>query len=82
MITKRDFIMKFDTILKIFTGHLMGTELRTAIKFGNVGGGYTFENIMQYHKKLGHPLIELTRKTAKMNNVKLIGLIEKCDSCI
>ena len=53
----------------------MAAKMEVDNDYGLVGGGYTFENVMEYHKKLGHPLIEATRKTAEANHIKLTGKV-------
>jgi hypothetical protein len=67
----------FDEILKMGLGHLMAAKMEVDNNYGLVGGEYT-----EYHKKLGHPLIEAIRKTAAANHIKLTGKVEKCESCI
>ena len=82
VIYKDDDEINFDQIIKMGNGHLMGAKLYLDVEVGMIGGGYKFENVMDYHKKLGHPSIEITKKTAAMNNIKLIGKVEKCENCI
>jgi gag-polypeptide of LTR copia-type/Zinc knuckle len=57
IISKGKMEIDFDQILKMGKGHLMAAKMEVDNDYGLVGGGYTFENIMEYHKKLGHPSI-------------------------
>jgi hypothetical protein len=82
IISKGKMEIDFDQILKMGKGHLMAAKMEVDNDYGLVGGGYTFENIVEYHKKLGHPSIEATRKTAAENQIKLTGKVEKCENCI
>jgi hypothetical protein len=72
----------FDEIQKMGKGHLMAAKMEVDNNYSLVGGGYTFKNVMDYHKKLGHPSIKGTRKAAKANDIKLTGKVKKCKSCI
>jgi hypothetical protein len=82
IVSKGKMEIDFDQILKMGKGNLMAAKMEVDNDYGLVGGGYNFENIMEYHKKLAHPLIDSTRKTAAANQIKLIGEVEKCKNCI
>ena len=47
-------------------GHLMGGRMKKEVEFGLIGGGYTFQNIIKFHKKLGNPSIEVTKRQHRL----------------
>ena len=86
-IKKNNMTLKFDQKIISGNGHLMGCKIepedvkeqlfeRTAMAKNS-----TKVNINTFHKMLGHPSEDITKKTAKDLGYELDGTMQDCDDC-
>jgi hypothetical protein len=68
IISKGKMEIDFDQILKMGKGHLMAAKMEVNNDYGLVGRGYTFKNIMEYHKNLD--ILQLTQQEKPLPQIK------------
>ena len=77
--------IRFDTIMKTRTGHVVGTKLRQInpekAMTSVTSDGKKKVDVNEFHKKIGHLSQKTMEKVAALHKIKLTGSFQVCRAC-
>lgn len=81
-----DIKLSFDQLLKTRNSYLEGMEIQPKQDFNVKNQGLVMKkqkivNLNQMHEWLGHPHLEIVKRTASVMGIKLVGTFLTCHAC-